>query len=282
MACMTRQPTCTGCPLLQTCPYSQLFETPAPVRDTQQRRDFSQIPHAYVVEPPPLGTRTLPAGAMLEFHIVLFGKALQQLALVVFALQRGLARGLGRERSPADLMQVEWMDAHGQPHSIWHHESPTLQEHRNAIELVAANAELASNTSHFAFKSLQLEFYTPLRLQRQEGIMGVQELNPPLLIAALMRRVALMQRFHMGQAGCWDRVTQITEISTQLHDTRRYSSRQKQEIPLSGVLGRWILYGDENVLSQIYQWLWLGQWLHIGKSAVMGLGGYYLQGIVFI
>lgn len=91
VACMTRQPTCTGCPLLQTCPYSQLFETPAPVRDTQQRRDFSQIPHAYVVEPPPLGTRTLPAGAMLEFHIVLFGKALQQLALVVFALQRGLA-----------------------------------------------------------------------------------------------------------------------------------------------------------------------------------------------
>lgn len=285
VACMTRQPTCTGCPLLQTCPYSQLFETPAPVRDTQQRRDFSQIPHAYVVEPPPLGTRALPAGAMLEFHIVLFGKALQQLALVVFALQRGLARGLGRERSSADLMQVDWMDANGTPHSIWNHESPTLQEHPNAIEFIATDVRLISDTSHFAFQSLQLDFYTPLRLQRQEGIMGVQELNPPILMAALMWRVALMQRFHMGQAGCWDRATQITEISAQLHDTRelrwhdarRYSSRQKQEIPLSGVLGRWILYGDENVLLQIYPWLWLGQWLHIGKSVVMGLGGYSIH-----
>ena len=30
VACMTRQPTCGGCPLLATCPYSRIFEAPAP------------------------------------------------------------------------------------------------------------------------------------------------------------------------------------------------------------------------------------------------------------
>ena len=24
-------------------------------------------------------------------------------------------------------------------------------------------------------------------------------------------------------------------------------------------------------------WLWLGQWLHVGKNATMGMGGYALQ-----
>jgi CRISPR/Cas system endoribonuclease Cas6 (RAMP superfamily) len=57
----------------------------------------------------------------------------------------------------------------------------------------------------------------------------------------------------------------------------RYSSRQQQEMTLGGVLGRWTLHGDEDTLSQIQPWLWLGQWLHVGKNATMGLGGYKLH-----
>lgn len=30
LACTTRAPTCLGCPLLLTCPYSRIFEAPAP------------------------------------------------------------------------------------------------------------------------------------------------------------------------------------------------------------------------------------------------------------
>jgi CRISPR/Cas system endoribonuclease Cas6 (RAMP superfamily) len=46
---------------------------------------------------------------------------------------------------------------------------------------------------------------------------------------------------------------------------------------LGGVLGRWTLHGTPEVLAEIYPWLWLGQWLHVGKNASMGLGGYQLE-----
>ena len=54
------------------------------------------------------------------------------------------------------------------------------------------------------------------------------------------------------------------------------SSRQRQEMTLGGVLGRWTLSGDSAVLAQLWPWLWLGQWLHLGKNATVGLGGYRL------
>ena len=40
---------------------------------------------------------------------------------------------------------------------------------------------------------------------------------------------------------------------------------------LGGVLGQWRIEGE---LGPIAHWLWLGQWLHAGKNATMGLGGY--------
>ena len=61
----------------------------------------------------------------------------------------------------------------------------------------------------------------------------------------------------------------------QLHwqNWTRYSSRQQQTMQLGGVLGQWRLHG----LSPDWRTLlWLGQWLHVGKNASFGLGGYQL------
>jgi hypothetical protein len=40
---------------------------------------------------------------------------------------------------------------------------------------------------------------------------------------------------------------------------------------LGGVVGEWVLEGD---LGPLAHWLWLGQWLHAGKNATMGMGRY--------
>jgi hypothetical protein len=57
-------------------------------------------------------------------------------------------------------------------------------------------------------------------------------------------------------------------------DWTRYSSRQKQEMTLGGVVGPWVLHGD---LFPLMPWLELGQWLHLGKNATMGMGAYQLE-----
>lgn len=123
-----------------------------------------------------------------------------------------------------------------------------------------------------------------MRLQLQGKPLGETQLNPRALIAALARRCALLMEFHAGQSGWGEAARRITQISETLTDTRelewfdwtRYSSRQKQEMTLGGVVGSWTLNGSADNLADIEPWLWLGQWLHAGKNATMGLGGYTL------
>jgi len=59
----------------------------------------------------------------------------------------------------------------------------------------------------------------------------------------------------------------------QWKDWTRFSSRQDQEMTLGGVIGEWTLSGD---LEELLPWFWLGQWLHVGKNATMGMGKYSL------
>ena len=268
--------TVIGCPLLQTCPYARIFEAPPPDKGRHALQDFSQIPNPYVMEPPTPGARVLAAGDILEFHLVLVGHAVDQLALVVFALQRALAQGLTRVRVPTDLMRVDWLDAQGTAHAVWTHDQPTLAEHPTTLQAPAAPADADAITLHIQ---------TPLRLQQQGRPLGVAQLTPRTLVAALARRSALLMEFHAGQSGWGEAARQITHLSESLTDTRdlhwfdwtRYSSRQQQEMTLGGVLGRWTLHGSTDTLAALWPWLWLGQWLHGGKNASMGLGGYTLE-----
>lgn len=73
-------------------------------------------------------------------------------------------------------------------------------------------------------------------------------------------------------------VEQTEVIQLQAQDLRwfdwgRYSQRQQQEMQLGGLLGAVTLHGD---LAPFAELLHLGQWLHVGKNATMGLGGYRL------
>jgi CRISPR/Cas system endoribonuclease Cas6 (RAMP superfamily) len=43
---------------------------------------------------------------------------------------------------------------------------------------------------------------------------------------------------------------------------------------LGGAVGSWTLAGD---LAPFWPLLYLGQWLHVGKSATFGLGRYRLK-----
>ena len=277
VACMTRQPTCPGCPLLQTCSYTRIFEAPAPPKGQHALQNFSQIPNPYVMEPPEPGARLLAAGQHLVFHLVLIGHAIEQLALIVFALQRALAQGLTRQRVPAELMRIDCMSPgrpEGQP--VWSRENPLLAEHATMLSVPAAPG---------AMNSLRLHILTPVRLQQQGRPLGVGQLTPRALMAAVARRAALLMEFHAGRSG-WGEAAKTATFQAQTlsdqrdlhwHDWSRYSSRQQQEMTLGGVMGHWSLQGDTDTLAVLWPWLWLGQWLHVGKNASLGMGRYTLE-----
>lgn len=293
VACMTRQPTCGWCPLIATCPYTRIFEAAPPAEHNLQ--SFSAIPNAFVVEPPlpPNGlhntstaagqrqSANLEPGDDLVFHMVLSGAAIEQLALVVFAWQRALAQGLTKNRSEAELQVVDWVDAEGIAHAIWHHEAPVLKAHPACLNVPSMPGAATGQVP----TALHLHIHTPLRLQLQGHPLKPGQLTPRALVAAVARRVALVLEFHAQQTQWGGRVSEAVQIATMLTDEReltwfdwvRYSSRQQQEMTLGGVLGSWRLSGNPEALSAIWPWLWVGQWLHVGKNTTMGMGGYTLS-----
>lgn len=280
--CMTGLPDCKPCTLWRTCPYPAIFETPP--RDTLLAQRFSQVPNPYVIEPPTISTRHVPAGQPLSWHIVLAGpETLRQLPLVVQAWQRSLRQGWGKEsmRVEGELLSVGAIDASGGIHEAWDFTSGRLIPHDTEWRWTPErqNGSTAGPSSIVATLHLQ----TPLRLQHDGRALGIRELSPRVFMAHLLRRLRLMLELHLGIANAPFEVPALLAHAETLRDDRsalqwkdwtRYSSRQKQEMTLGGVVGRWLLRGD---LSPLMPWLELGQWLHLGKNATMGMGGYQLE-----
>lgn len=271
--CSTGQSDCKACPLYRSCAYPALFETPP--RPTQFEQRFSQVPNPYVIEPPPIGCTQLPAGQALNFHMVLIGLgALSQLPLVVQAWKRALRQGIGQARVRGSLQAVSHVDAD--------------RTHTPAFDLTEARV-LPHAATHMLpveqprpLERLQLRINTPLRLQNNGRPLRPQELSPRTLISQLLRRVNLLLDLHMGIRPAPFDASALLTVAAALQDDRsqlhwkdwvRYSARQGQEMNLGGVLGCWTLHGE---LAPLLPWLTLGQWLHLGKNATMGLGHYGL------
>lgn len=264
-ACMVREKNCKDCPLFRTCPYTTIFEAPAP--QTHSLQAFSQIPAPYIIEPPKWGMRIYQPGEILEFSIVLVGKALEQLALVTYAWQRAFAREVGHGKAQLANIYLEIPDGKQQ---IYDKAKRTIIEHSKHLEI-----DIRPITS------AKLSFMTPLRLQDNGHALSASKLTVRRFMMALIRRIALLSEFHMDSPIETD-FHALSLQAEQIRDTReltwrdwtRYSSRQRQTMQLGGVMGTWILTG----ISETYlPYLNLGQWLHVGKNATFGLGQYKME-----
>lgn len=268
-ACMTRAKACDGCLLLASCPYAMVFEPRLPLAE-HALQDFSQIPRAYVIEPPQWGEKTYMPGETLSFHIVLAGRVVEQLALILWAFHKGFQRGVGRGDGTASLASV-WHVAGDETVQILDGPGSRIIEHTDTVP----------PTPSFAGKAVTLHFHSPLRLQTNGRRATAEEFTPRKLLTTLIRRIALIHEFHGTGALALDFKALAAQAETlgsdkQLtwRDWTRYSCRQQQKMELGGVVGSWQLTGE---LAPFLPFLHLGQWLHVGKEAVFGLGGYDLE-----
>lgn len=264
-SCMTKQAVCDDCPLLATCPYAAIFESRPPQDGAPSLQDFSQVPRPYVIEPPELGERDYAPGEPLAFHLVLAGRALDHLPLILWAHIKAFRRGIGRGDGTAELVRVVHL---GETETVvLDGPEGSLAEHTPAVAPAPTFGE-----------AVTLRFHTPLRLQTNGRRARADELTARKLLMALVRRIALICEFHgpgrldldfTDLARRAERIASHTDLRWQ--DWTRYSSRQQRKMALGGVVGEWSLAGD---LAPFAPFLYLGQWLHVGKEATFGLGGY--------
>jgi hypothetical protein len=274
-ACTMGLPRCSDCPLLRSCAYPSIFETPT--RPEQFALRYSQLPNPYIIEPPP-GPAALRSGEPLKFSMVLVGEATQgQLPLIVNAWQRALRSGIGRSRVSGRLQSVDAVDSRGQVTKAFDLGAFCSLGELPALDLAALMPVGSSVPSH-----LHITFGSPLRLQHDAKPLSPEQLTPRVFMSHLLRRLSLVLELHLGvtlpfdMAGLLSEAERITHDKSQLkwRELRRYSARQNQELPQGGVLGVWSWSGS---LVTLLPWLLLGQWFHVGKGATAGLGGYTLK-----
>lgn len=225
-----------------------------------------QLPPPYLITP--LHWPSRGAVQSLEFNLVLFGMARDDLMLIIQSWQRALANGLGKARVKGQLQQVVAELPEGEKR-VYRHGALRLESHRQHYTIPQLEA----------LSRVQLVFNSPLRLQNNGRVVSAQALTPRRFVSALLRRLTLMMEAHAvpHPIAAADLLQQADRLEHQhtlnWFDWQRYSNRQKKEMTLGGLLGSWHWQGD---LAPLWPYLWAGQIVHAGKETVFGMGGYRL------
>jgi CRISPR/Cas system endoribonuclease Cas6 (RAMP superfamily) len=265
--CITRhQPNCKNCILTANCAYSYIFETPRPA-GTEVMRKYEKVPHPFILRPPLKSQRLIKTGEELSFGLVLMGRARDYLPYFVLVMEELAARGLGRERGKCSLQQVS------------DHRGSVIYDCNNR-ELLPVESETGTAIIEQAGAppaELTIEFQTPLRLVRERKI--IRKITFQDIFRSLLRRLAILQRFHCGLTpeidfrGLIDQAAAIETVTDETcwQESRRYSTRQKASMSTSGLIGQITFTGD---FKPFWPVLVLGTYVNVGKNTSFGLGKY--------
>lgn len=262
--CLTGAPQCTDCTRKSQCAYAYVFETPPPAEATSMRL-YPNAPHPFVLrELPPTGS----ASAVVMLTVI--GRAQRLLPLMVEALRQAAAGPHGIAGQQLVLRSIRQEARLGQ--DDW-------QRIDDDTGLLSALAPTSCEPPVAPPGVLRMELITPLRVKREGRSLGPTTLGFSDVFGALMRRVSMLCSFH-GAAPLQAPFAELAGQSRQVRmraellgvQQQRFSNRQQQAMPMDGVMG-WLEINAADV-APFWPFLWLGQYVHAGSAATMGLGCY--------
>jgi len=265
--------SCEGCEVEPSCPYSYVFETPAPA-DRKGTVGFSKFPRPFVVEPPPDSRQEYAAGDVLLMGLVLFGRGIEYLPYFVVTLRELAASGLGTYRSPFALGRIHSVDdLAGRRELVYDPEDGVVRA--STIRLGYEDARRYSDA--MSGTDLVVRFLTCTRLMHQ----GRPAFRPEfhILVRNLLRRISALSTGHCGEwpdidyKGIISRAEQVRIAGGRLEEVywEHVSSRQGQRVPHDGIVGEVAYTGN---LAEFLPLLVLGMFTHVGDSCVLGMGRY--------
>ncbi len=262
--CVTRQPECPPCPLYRSCLYPYFWETPPHV-GAEKMRKYQNAPHPFVLVPQP--------GAPAQLEFTLIGQANQHLPVFVNALKMAAANPRGIAGNVLALRQLEQLPSADLDH---HHWLSILKPGGALTPLPLASALLPA-----APAAVNIELLTPMRIKHEGRPVGVAAFTFADLFGSLLRRISMLSYFHSSNPLETDfrglnAAARLVPINKQLRwvAQHRHSTRQQADVAVDGVVGTIQVAGAD--LRPYWPFLWIGQWVHAGSAATMGLGRYRL------
>ncbi|MHB8743791.1 MAG: CRISPR system precrRNA processing endoribonuclease RAMP protein Cas6 [Sulfuricaulis sp.] len=231
-------------------------------------RKYPAAPHPFVLDLD-LRSGALAVGSEYILSFTLIGRGNQLLPYMIFALQQAAELGIGAGRGRMSLADVEQQVMQDGPWKSIYKPGAQCEAHSPWIPQPPDLPALVT-----------LGFETPLRLKRNEGLVGVKHFTFGALLPNLLRRISMLTYFHTDTpletdfAGLVRAAKEVPIADAQLrwYDWSRYSSRQDREMALGGLLGDITMGGAD--LTPFWPYLWLGQYVHAGAVTSMGLGRY--------
>ena len=273
---------CGRCLLKHTCAYPYIFET-APPPGAMKLRGLEQVPRPFVLEPPEAGGRqSYRPGERFDFRLVLVGRGQDYLPYFVLTFIELGRTGLGLDQGRYTLAEV-YAEGPDGSHRIYTAADKVLRDDNRRMTAGDLAAPPALRSAEPP-RTLALRFLTPARI-RTEGSMRA-ELDFSDVIRALLRRLSSLCYFHCGCElqvdfrGLIEQAFEIKTVRSELHwqEQERFSGRQRQQIEMGGVLGRVEFEAPTSEMWTPYlPLLAAGEWVHVGKGTVMGLGKYRVE-----
>lgn len=258
---------CRGCMLLHHCAYSLLFSGPRPpTAELMRRYETIPVPHVFQLDP---DTRAvIPPGGPLRVGMVLAGTANAKLPFVVQAMAAAGRVGLGATRARLRLREVVQEGADGSSHRV-------AEPARMSTPLPPGVPDIPPVPV-----AARIHFITPYKAGAVAGQAGA--FDPGSFLMAIVRRCSLLQYFYTGRQleapfTALKEASQQARILGQALRARaasRYAARHGRRVPTGGLIGHVDL--DLRGLEAFWPYLYLGQWLNVGKNASMGFGRYVL------
>jgi len=229
-----------------------------------------------------------------EFGLVLIGRAIDSLPYFLFTFIELGRVGLGPSRGRCTVLQVD-ADRPDGCECIYTHDSGVLADHQSRIAAadIVASAEKfapsnltrgASPFQHLDSAALTVRFLTPTRI-RSSGDFRM-EITFQDLIRALLRRLSSLCYFHCGGElkvdfkGLIEQAAAVRTVNSNLRWQRqdRVSGRQHRRIEMGGVIGSvTFAASNEQGFVPFLPLLTAGEWVHVGKGCVMGLGKFRVE-----
>lgn len=273
LSCIAPSSKCHTCMLQTRCDYAFLFKGVRP-EGAEMMRKYPHVPVPHVFHLGNQYAENIASGDFFSQNIVLIGTANYILPAVIRAMATAGLTGLGRDRTKAELKKVVQLTPAGSP--------ITILEHQEMLDNPIIESIQAPQLPDTALP-IRLQLVTPFLPSKPAT--QVDQLELPKLLMTIVRRVSMLQYFYMGDKleadfkalkHCVEKVKIIDNGLMPWTDTS-YDRKQGKRIKIKGVHGYLDL--DSQSLKELWSYLYLGQWLHLGKRASMGFGQYQLLNV---
>ena len=258
---------CDSCMLRYQCDYSFLTTGPNPPGEKAGiTKGMKSIPNPHLFHGEIRDyTVKIPKGATFSTHLVLIGNANERLPAVIRAMVQVGMLGLGGRRSKLRLLEVSQVGPEPLPRLIM------------ANQTILASGRPGPIAPPDPPEAIRFSFITPYLMP--SNIPVEEGFDAARLFMQIVRRVSSLHEPYTGTPLEVDfrhlkslaQIPTILETDLEVRKGYSYASNRKKFI---AVRGSFVV--SLTTIEELWPWLYLGQWLNVGKLGSKGFGRYSL------